>query len=128
MPLPHAGKYRDTLSVPLFCNSRPAQPLGVQIIGLAGKDRYTFMRELGSSLSGLPVVPRALGKQVGLGTSTLEQLPKRGNSQQAHKRYSDTLHCLYAAVCLVGSRSRVTRTFPRRGVERDRISYRRHGA
>jgi hypothetical protein len=44
---------------------------------------------------------------------------------QARKRYSDTLHCLYAAVCLVESRSRVTRTFPRRGVEGDRISHRR---
>jgi hypothetical protein len=46
------------------------------------------------------------------------------DSHQAHKHYSDTLHCLYAAVCLVESRSRVTRTFPRRGVEPDRISNR----
>jgi hypothetical protein len=31
---------------------------------------------LETGVSGLPVVPRALGKQAGLGTSTFEQLPK----------------------------------------------------
>ena len=44
-------------------------------------------------------------------------------SHQAYKRYSDTMHRLYTAVYLGGSRSMATHTLSQRCVESDRVSY-----